>query len=174
MPEVPFGAARRAPPPRAGGGADATGGFLGTLEDGRIRDRDGAVVWDLDAYGFLDHSCPASVDPSLWRQSRLVAGHGLFEVVPGIYQVRGFDLSNMTIVEGERGVLVAPDAKWCGDITYIPTGESGFMYLATVIEVSSGRLIGWSIAEHHRAEIVRDALAAAESLFAACKRDRHH
>ncbi len=55
----------------------------------------------------------------------------------------------------------APDTKWCGDITYIPTGEAGFMYLATVIDLFSGRLIGWSIAEHHRAELVRDALAAA-------------
>jgi transposase InsO family protein len=55
----------------------------------------------------------------------------------------------------------APDIKWCGDITYIPTGESGFMYLASVIDLFSGRLIGWSIAEHHRAELVRDALAAA-------------
>ena len=55
----------------------------------------------------------------------------------------------------------APNVKWCGDITYIPTGESGFMYLATVIDLFSGRLVGWSIAEHHRAELVRDALAAA-------------
>jgi transposase InsO family protein len=55
----------------------------------------------------------------------------------------------------------APDIKWCGDITYIPTGESEFMYLATVIDLFSGRLIGWSIADHHRAELVRDALAAA-------------
>jgi transposase InsO family protein len=54
-----------------------------------------------------------------------------------------------------------PNAKWCGDITYIPTGEPGFMYLATVIDLFSGRLLGWSIAEHHRAELVRDALAAA-------------
>jgi transposase InsO family protein len=55
----------------------------------------------------------------------------------------------------------APDVKWCGDITYVPVGESGFIYLATVIDLFSGRLIGWSIADHHRAELVRDALAAA-------------
>lgn len=55
-----------------------------------------------------------------------------------------------------------PDVKRCGDITYIPTGESGFMYLATVIGLFSGRLVGWSIADHHRAELVRDdALAVA-------------
>ncbi len=55
----------------------------------------------------------------------------------------------------------APNLKWCGDITYIPVGESAFVYLATVIDLFSGRLIGWSIADHHRAELVRDALAAA-------------
>ncbi|MFL6109810.1 MAG: IS3 family transposase [Catenulispora sp.] len=54
-----------------------------------------------------------------------------------------------------------PDAKWCGDITYIPVGESGFVYLATVIDLFSGRLVGWSIADHHRAELVADALKAA-------------
>jgi transposase InsO family protein len=54
-----------------------------------------------------------------------------------------------------------PDVKWCGDITYIPVGESGFAYLATVIDLFSGRLVGWSIADHHRAELVADALKAA-------------
>ena len=54
-----------------------------------------------------------------------------------------------------------PDHKWCGDITYVPVGASGFVYLATVIDLCSGRLVGWSVAEHMRAELVRDALAAA-------------
>src|SRR5437588_290254 len=54
-----------------------------------------------------------------------------------------------------------PDEKWCGDITYVPVGESGFVYFATVIDLYSGRLIGWSVAEHMRAELVQGALAAA-------------
>jgi transposase InsO family protein len=54
-----------------------------------------------------------------------------------------------------------PDEKWCGDITYVPVGASGFVYFATVIDLFSGRLVGWSIATHMRAELVRDALAAA-------------
>jgi transposase InsO family protein len=54
-----------------------------------------------------------------------------------------------------------PDEKWCGDITYVPIGESGFVYFATVIDLFSGRLVGWSIAEHMRAELVQGALAAA-------------
>ncbi|MFE6775282.1 alkyl/aryl-sulfatase [Streptomyces sp. NPDC057702] len=85
---------------------DARRGFLGTAGENVIRSPDGRAVWDLDAYGFLAADCPDTANPSLWRQSRLTADHGLFEVVPGLYQVRGFDLSNMTLVEGERGVLV--------------------------------------------------------------------
>ncbi|MFE3631845.1 alkyl/aryl-sulfatase [Streptomyces goshikiensis] len=81
-------------------------GFIATVEEPAIRAADGRVVWDLNAYGFLAEDCPPTANPSLWRQSRLVTGHGLFEVTPGIYQVRGFDLSNMTVVEGERGILV--------------------------------------------------------------------
>ncbi|MEW2128363.1 alkyl sulfatase dimerization domain-containing protein [Streptomyces sp. NPDC007259] len=85
---------------------DARRGFMGTAADPLIRDAAGGAVWDLEAYGFLDGECPDTANPSLWRQSRLCSEHGLFEVTEGIYQVRGFDLSNMTIVEGERGVLV--------------------------------------------------------------------
>lgn len=54
-----------------------------------------------------------------------------------------------------------PDEKWCGDITYVPVGESGFVFFATVIDLYSGRLVGWSVAEHMRAELVHGALAAA-------------
>ncbi|WP_432134367.1 MULTISPECIES: alkyl/aryl-sulfatase [unclassified Streptomyces] len=85
---------------------DARRGFMGTAADPVIRDGEGRTVWDLDAYGFLAQDCPATANPSLWRQSRLCSDHGLFEVTEGIYQVRGFDLSNMTVVEGGRGVLV--------------------------------------------------------------------
>ncbi|SFS90900.1 alkyl/aryl-sulfatase [Saccharopolyspora flava] len=85
---------------------DVRRGFLGTIDDPVIRNADGDAVWDVEGYGFLSQDCPDTANPSLWRQSRLAAEHGLFEVVDGIYQVRGFDLSNMTLVEGTRGVLV--------------------------------------------------------------------
>ena len=85
---------------------DAEQGFVGTRDDRQIRASGGRVVWDLDAYGFLDAPVPETAHPSLWRQSQLCAMDGLFEVVPGIYQVRGFDLSNITLVEGEHGVIV--------------------------------------------------------------------
>ncbi|MET8830434.1 alkyl sulfatase dimerization domain-containing protein [Streptomyces sp. NPDC004610] len=85
---------------------DARRGFMGTARESVVRDAAGHTVWDLGAYGFLAQDCPATANPSLWRQSRLCSDHGLFEVTRGIYQVRGFDLSNMTLVEGERGILV--------------------------------------------------------------------
>jgi alkyl sulfatase BDS1-like metallo-beta-lactamase superfamily hydrolase len=85
---------------------DADRGFLGTLADPVIRDADGAVVWDASAYDFIDGDAPASVNPSLWRQSKLVAKHGLFEVVEGIYQARGLDLSVMSFIESDTGVIV--------------------------------------------------------------------
>src|SRR5712691_186853 len=86
---------------------DASRGFLGTLENAGITSAQGRVVWSLEPYGFLaDAEAPATVDPSLWRQSRLNMNHGLFEVVPGVYQVRGLDIANMTLIEGERGVIV--------------------------------------------------------------------
>jgi len=85
---------------------DAARGLLGRLEPCVVRAADGRVVWDNDSYRFLAGDAPDTVNPSLWRQSILVAMDGLFEVVPGIYQVRGMDLSNITFVEGETGVLV--------------------------------------------------------------------
>ncbi|MGW4929293.1 alkyl/aryl-sulfatase [Agromyces sp. NPDC004153] len=86
--------------------AAADRGFIGTLDDPVIRDDRGAVVWDASSYDFVDGDAPDSVNPSLWRQSKLVAKHGLYEVVPGIHQVRGLDLSVMSFIEGETGVIV--------------------------------------------------------------------
>ncbi|MEV6337982.1 alkyl sulfatase dimerization domain-containing protein [Nocardia vinacea] len=86
--------------------ADADRGFIAALEPGEVRTPDGKVVWDNDSYAFLQGTCPASVNPSLWRQSGLVVKQGLYEVAAGIYQIRGLDLSNMTLIEGTTGVLV--------------------------------------------------------------------
>jgi alkyl sulfatase BDS1-like metallo-beta-lactamase superfamily hydrolase len=86
--------------------ADADRGFIAALEPGIVHAADGRVVWDNDSYAFLQGDAPTSVHPSLWRQSKLVARQGLYEVVEGIYQVRGLDLSNITFVEGDTGVIV--------------------------------------------------------------------
>jgi alkyl sulfatase BDS1-like metallo-beta-lactamase superfamily hydrolase len=85
---------------------DADRGFIAALSPCVIKAADGRVVWDNDAYSFLSGSAPTSVHPSLWRQSTLAAKQGLYEVVPGVYQVRGFDLSNITFVEGDTGIIV--------------------------------------------------------------------
>ncbi|MFD8951581.1 alkyl/aryl-sulfatase [Streptomyces xanthophaeus] len=85
---------------------NADRGFIGALIPGVVESADGRVVWDNDAYDFLKGQCPDTANPSLWRQAQLALKQGLYEVTEGIYQVRGLDLSNMTLVEGERGVVV--------------------------------------------------------------------
>ncbi|UFS99863.1 alkyl/aryl-sulfatase [Nocardia huaxiensis] len=86
--------------------ADADRGFIAALEPGTVRDAAGKVVWDTESYSFLQGTCPSSVHPSLWRQCGLTLRQGLYEVTEGIYQIRGLDLSNMTLVEGRTGVIV--------------------------------------------------------------------
>jgi len=85
---------------------EARRGLIGTLSPAIVESTSGRIAWDAEAYSFLDADCPPTANPSAWRQAQLNAIHGLFEVTEGIYQVRGLDLSNMTIVEGEAGVLV--------------------------------------------------------------------
>ncbi len=81
--------------------ARARQGFIGTIPDATI-----GGSWSMAPYGFLQGDPPPTAHPSLWRQARLNALHGLFEVTAGVYQVRGFDLSNITFIEGERGYIV--------------------------------------------------------------------
>src|SRR5215470_14742259 len=86
---------------------DARRGFLDSLPEVEVKNDQGRVVWSLRDYAFLDNEhAPTTVNPSLWRQARLNMHHGLFQVTERIYQIRGFDLSNMTIIEGERGIVV--------------------------------------------------------------------
>ncbi|TIC80735.1 alkyl sulfatase dimerization domain-containing protein [Nocardioides sp. GY 10127] len=85
---------------------NARRGFVAALEPGVVTAAGGRVVWDNDSYDFLAGEAPDTVNPSLWRQSQLNAIQGLFEVVPGLYQVRGLDLSVMSFIEGTEGVVV--------------------------------------------------------------------
>lgn len=102
---------------------DATRGLIESEESLVIKNNLNPKVnaWSMDPYNFIRQrgpQAPDTVNPSLWRQSRLNNIHGLFEVVPGgkvpgiggIYQVRGYDISNITFIEGEKGVIVVDPA----------------------------------------------------------------
>lgn len=78
-------------------------GFLGTRADPLIKAADGRPVWNLAAYDFVAGAAPETVNPSLWRHIGILRQHGLFQVADGVWQVRGFDISNMTIVRGTAG-----------------------------------------------------------------------
>lgn len=100
--------ARQLPPDTDEDMGLVTRGFMGTIPDAKILNEAGHAVWDMSTFAFQGDGCgcPDTVNPSLWRQAKLNLVHGLFEVVPGIYQVRNFDLSNITFIEGETGYIV--------------------------------------------------------------------
>ena len=85
---------------------DARRGWISDVPDLKIVHGDGTPAWDQTAYRFIEGDAPTSVNPSLWRQSKLNNIHGLFEVTRGIYQLRGFDLANLTLIEGKTGWIV--------------------------------------------------------------------
>ena len=84
---------------------DAKRGFI-AKPSGKILGADGAVLKDFDAYGFLEAKAPDTVNPSLWRHAQLNAQVGLFKVMDGVYQLRGFDIANLTLIEGKTGWIV--------------------------------------------------------------------
>jgi alkyl sulfatase BDS1-like metallo-beta-lactamase superfamily hydrolase len=70
-------------------------------------------VWSQRPYAFLDDEAPAAtVNPSLWRQARLNCIHGLFEVTPRMFPVRGFDIANITFIEGDGGLIALDACCW--------------------------------------------------------------
>jgi alkyl sulfatase BDS1-like metallo-beta-lactamase superfamily hydrolase len=86
---------------------DAKRGFVATLPDGVVAGVGGKPAWDLRPYAFLQKDAvPATVNPSLWRQAQLNALNGLFKVTDRVYQVRGLDLANLTIIEGDSGLIL--------------------------------------------------------------------
>lgn len=86
---------------------DAWRGFIATIPDLVIQADSGVTAYNLKAYDFItDRPAPRSVNPSLWRQAQLNLINGLFQVTDRIYQVRSFDVSSMTIVEGDSGIIV--------------------------------------------------------------------
>ena len=90
---------------------DAQRGLIASLDSLVTSNAQDERIWDMDAYQFMQYrgingNAPASVNPSLWRQANLNNIHGLFKVSEGIYQLRGFDLANMTLIEGDSGWIV--------------------------------------------------------------------
>ncbi|MSZ97235.1 MAG: MBL fold metallo-hydrolase, partial [Actinobacteria bacterium] len=95
-------------PTDAGDFERATRGFIASLPTGRVESADGRMVADVNRYNFIreNEKAPETVNPSLWRHARLNANHGLFEVADGVWQVRGYDISNITFIKGTEGWVV--------------------------------------------------------------------
>jgi alkyl sulfatase BDS1-like metallo-beta-lactamase superfamily hydrolase len=90
---------------------DASRGFIATLDPMIIPHTAGnRAAFDLEALSFLNNEAPDTANPSLWRQAQLNANHhGLYKVVEGIYQIRSFDIANMTLIKGDTGwVIIDP------------------------------------------------------------------
>ncbi|RLE32064.1 MAG: hypothetical protein DRJ61_10395 [Acidobacteria bacterium] len=85
---------------------DSKRGFIATDDPLVINDDNGEPVWDMRGYQFLSGEPVDTVNPSLWRQEQLNNIHGLFKIHEKIYQVRNFDLANMTLIEGNTGWIV--------------------------------------------------------------------
>jgi alkyl sulfatase BDS1-like metallo-beta-lactamase superfamily hydrolase len=134
-------------------------GFVGTLADPLIRGKDGHVAWNLKAYDFVSGPAPATVNPSLWRHMGLLRENGLFQVAEGVWQVRGFDVSNMTVIRGATGwILVDP----------LTTRETAAAALALVNDKLGARPVVAVIYSHSHSDhfggsrgVVDEALLAA-------------
>ena len=82
-------------------------GFITAPETLEIKTGNGTVAWSQSAYDFIrNSSTPDSANPSLWRNTELNSLYGLFEVVDGVYQVRGYDVANVTFVKSDNGWIV--------------------------------------------------------------------
>lgn len=86
---------------------DAKNNLIATVSNLQITNAEGRVIWSMKDYAFLSSpQIPMTVNPSLWRQAQLNMNEGLYQVKDNIYQVRGYDLSNMDIIEGKKGIII--------------------------------------------------------------------
>lgn len=149
-------AAAALPPEDGRDAAFAVQGFVATAADPVIRDAAGKPVWNLAAYDWVAGAAPASVNPSLWREVGLLKKHGLFAVADRVWQVRGFDVANMTVIRGDTGwVLVDP----------LTTRETAAAALALVNAELGARPVSAVIYSHSHADHfggVRGVLAEAD------------
>lgn len=87
---------------------NAVKGLIDAPEELEIKDANGNVIWSQKAYAFLDNyeNAPDTVNPSLWENTINNHAYGLFEVIDGVYQVRGYDMANLTLIKGDTGWIV--------------------------------------------------------------------
>ncbi len=85
---------------------DAKRGLVASDPNLVVPGPDGKPIWEPKSFDFVQGAAPASVNPSLWRQAKLNGIHGLFKVADGLYQVRGYDVSNMTLIRGKTGWII--------------------------------------------------------------------
>lgn len=117
---------------------DAARGWLASLSGPVVR-ADGGVAWDPAWFDFLQQDCPDTANPSLWRHAQLNAKHGLFEVTKGVWQARGCDFANMTIIQGKTGwIIVDP----------LMTRESSAAVLALVNDTLGHRPVSAVLVTH--------------------------
>lgn len=99
-------AAKRLPADDGSDLAEAQRGLIAREASLRVTAADGAGIYDADGYRFLRGAAPGSVHPGLWRQAMLNNLHGLYKVTDGVYQLRGYDLAVMSIIEGKSGWII--------------------------------------------------------------------
>ena len=86
---------------------DANRGFIASIDGNAVLDKEGKVSYSVEEWDFLKGNTPQTANPSLWRQSQLNRINGLFEVIPDkLYQVRGFDIANMTFIRSDNGWII--------------------------------------------------------------------
>lgn len=120
---------------------NANRGFLAAPDTLDLRDEEGRAVWTQDAYAFLDKDAPDTANPSLWRNTQLNHIYGLFEVTDGIYQVRSYDIANITFVRSEHGWIVMD----CGSSRY--TAEEALKLFRS--EMGDGRIVAVVVSHAH-------------------------
>ena len=120
---------------------NANRGFLAAPDTLDLRDEEGRAVWTQDAYAFLDKDAPDTANPSLWRNAQLNHIYGLFEVTDGIYQVRGYDIANITFARSEHGWIVMD----CGSSRY--TAEEALKLFRS--EMGDGRIVAVVVSHAH-------------------------
>jgi alkyl sulfatase BDS1-like metallo-beta-lactamase superfamily hydrolase len=105
---------------------NATKGLIASPDTLDIYDENGKLVWSQTAYAFLDQDAPDTANPSLWRDTQLNHIYGLFEVTDGIYQVRGYDMSNITFIKYGMDCSRSTDEHgMCGSGFFPGRRESG-------------------------------------------------